>query len=79
MKANWLVEYLKDLITKKECSGCHRRFRARVLILYRGGRWCPECWMIVSRIRKVQGDRLKKMKDCEKLLGVLVRSVREEK
>jgi len=35
--------------------------------------------MIVSRIRKVQGDRLKKMKDCEKLLGILVRAVREEK
>jgi hypothetical protein len=57
MKINWVIEYLKDLFTKKECSGCHKRFNPRVIIPFHGKMWCPECWRKISIIRKAKKAR----------------------
>jgi recombinational DNA repair protein (RecF pathway) len=62
MKINWVIEYLKDLFTKKECSGCHKRFNPRVIIPFHGKMWCPECWRKISIKREKIMERATKGK-----------------
>lgn len=44
----YVLSYLRELITKKQCSICGKR--EKFVILYHGQRYCVECWKRMNKI-----------------------------